>query len=389
MPRSLPARLSPRRLARFGASLVLLTVMLIAASACGGGEAPAAGAPGGGRGAGPGAPVEAVTVTEVPVEQVGEFVGTIRSRNSVTVQPQVEGFLTRIAVKSGDRVAPGGLLFEVDATPQQASLSNLKSIRSARAAEAALARQQAARAKTLLGVGAASQQELELAEAQQATSEAQLRALDDQIKQFEAELAYYRVVAPAAGVIGDVPVRQGDRVTKNTVLTTIDANTGLELYVNIPVQQGSQLRVGLPVRILSDTGDLVTTEKVSFVSSSVDDTNQTVLAKAQITAPAGTFRTEQFVRTQIVFNTAPGLRIPVVAALRINGLYFVYVVDQANGTNVARQTAIQIGPVVQNEYVVRSGLKAGQQVIVSGIQKIGDGAPVTIVPAAAPRQEGR
>ncbi len=323
------------------------------------------------------------------MEQLGDFIGTIRSRNSVTVQPQVEGFLTRIAVKSGDRVAPGTVLFDVDATPQQASLANLESVRAAREAETVLSRQQAARAKTLLGVGATSQQEYEQATAQLAASEAQLKAIDEQIKQQRAELAYYRVVAPAAGVIGDVPVRQGDRVTKATMLTTIDANTGLELYLNIPVQQAPQLRVGLPVRILSDTGEVVATEAVSFISPSVDDSNQTVLVKAQISAKAGQFRTEQFVRSQVVFSTAPGLRVPVVSALRINGSYFVFIVENANGGTVARQTAIQVGPVVENEYVVRSGLKPGTQVIVSGIQKIGDGAPVTVVPASAPRQEGR
>jgi RND family efflux transporter MFP subunit len=376
--------------ARSSALLAALLTLTALAAACGGSAPAGAAAPGGPGGGQGGVPVEAVTLAESPIEQVGEFVSTIKSRNSVTVQPQVEGFITKIAVKSGDRVSPGTVLFDIDATPQQAVLANLESLRAAREAETNLAQQQAKRAKTLLDVGATSQQEHEQSVAAQAASEAQLKAVDEQIKQQRAELAYYRVVAPAQGIIGDVPVRQGDRVTKATLLTTIDDNTGLEVYINVPVQQAPNLKVGLPVRLVNDAGDVLSTEKVSFVSQSVDDTNQTVLAKAQLSgAKAGTFRTEQFVRAQLVFSTAPGLRVPVVAALRINGSYFVFVVEADKGMNVARQKAIKVGPVIGNEYTVLSGLAAGNQVIVSGIQKLGDGAPVTVMPAAAPKQEGR
>jgi RND family efflux transporter MFP subunit len=391
MPRLLHA-VSPqtRRSIMVRSSVLLMAAMTAATAACGGGAPTGGGAAGGRGGGGGGVPVETIALTETPVEQIGEFVATIKSRNSVTVQSQVEGFLTRIAVKSGDRVGPGTVLFEVDASPQRASLANFVSVRAAREAETVMAGQQAARAKALLAVGAMSQQEYEQAVMQQKASEAQLQAIDQQIKQQSAELAYYRLVAPAAGVVGDIPVRQGDRVTKSTVLTTIDDNTGLEIYISVPVQQAPNLRIGLPVRLTNDAGEVLATEKVTFVSPAVDDTNQTVLAKAPLSGgKAGSFRTEQFVRAQLVFSTAPGLRVPVVAALRINGSYFVYVVESANGGRVARQKPIKVGSIVKNEYVVLSGLKAGDQVIVSGIQKIGDGAPVTSVPAAAPRQEGR
>ena len=76
--------------------------------------------------------------------------GTIKSLHSITIQPQAEGFLTRIAVKSGDRVTPGTLLFEIDAASQQAAVAALESTRAAREADAAYARQQAQRAQTLL-----------------------------------------------------------------------------------------------------------------------------------------------------------------------------------------------------------------------------------------------
>ncbi len=140
-----------------------LTAVATAAACGGGGENAAGGGPGGGRGAMPPMPVEMVTLAPKPVEQIGEFVGTVKSRRSTTIQPQAEGFLTRIRVKSGDRVKPGTPMFDIDATSQQAAVASLESVRAAREADAAYARQQAERAKNLLDVGAMSQQEYEQA----------------------------------------------------------------------------------------------------------------------------------------------------------------------------------------------------------------------------------
>jgi RND family efflux transporter MFP subunit len=369
----------------------ILAVLLLAAGCSGGAQegGPAAGGPGG-RGGGPpmAVPVEMITLAEKPTEQSAEFVATVKARRSTTIQPQVEGFLTRINVKSGDRVAPGRVLFEVDNSTQQSAVASLESVRAARQADAAYAKQQADRAKTLLDVGAMSQQEYEQALTQQKTADAQLNAVEQQIKQQRTELGYYRVTAPTAGVVGDVPVRLGERVTRQTELTTIEDNSGLELYVNVPVQEAPKLKVGLPVRLADESGQVVATEKISFISPSVDDTTQTVLVKTAI-AGRGAFRADQFVRAEIVFGNQPRLTIPVTAVNRINGQYFAFVAQPGDGgALVARQVAVTVGEVIGNEYLVRSGLKAGDRLIVSGIQKIGDGAPVAQAgpppPGAAP-----
>src|SRR5262249_38079566 len=187
------------------------------------------GAPGGGRA--PAMPVEVVTLAEQPVQQTSEYVGTVKSRRSTTVQPQVEGFVTRILARSGDRVRPGTPLMEIDAGMQQAAVASLESQRAARQADVDYARQQATRMKTLLEAGASSQSELEQAQTALQTSEAQLKAIEAQIRQQKVALGYHTVTAPVAGVVGDIPVRVGDSVTRSTVLTTIDQNAGLEIYV--------------------------------------------------------------------------------------------------------------------------------------------------------------
>jgi multidrug efflux pump subunit AcrA (membrane-fusion protein) len=157
----------------------------------------------------------------------------------------------------------------------------------------------------------------------------------------------------------------------------------------VPVQQAPNLRVGLPVRIVTDAGETIATEKLSFVAPSVDEETQTVLAKATVSR-AGHFRHEQFVRVRIVWSSAPGLTMPVVAVVRISGQYFAFVAEPGEGgALVARQRQITLGPLIGNEYVVSSGLKAGDKLITGGIQKIGDGMPVQAGPPAAPPGDGR
>jgi RND family efflux transporter MFP subunit len=330
-------------------------------------------------------PVEVSTLAAKPVEQTSEFIATLKSRRSTTIQPQVEGFLTRILVRSGERVAQGATLFEIDSAPQQAALASLESMRSMREAELTYAREEADRSRRLFGAGAISQRERDQADTAVRTSEAQVKSVEEQIRQQRSELNYYRVTAPTAGVVGDVPVRVGDRVTKSTELTTVDENDVLELYVNVPVQQAPRLRPGLPVRILDDTGQVIAENRITFVSPSVDDGTQSVLAKAMLTSGRGRFRADQFVRAQMVWSTNPGLTIPMTSVVRINGTYFVYLVADEGGKSIARQRAVQLGEVIGNDYVLIDGAKPGERLIVGGIQKIGDGSPVMV--GASPAQK--
>ncbi len=351
-------------------------------AACGGSAPPGAG-PGGPPGGMPAMGVEVVTLAEASVEETTEYIGTVKSRRSTTIQPQVEGFLTRIAARSGDRVGVGSLLMEIDAGRQEAAVATLEAQRAARESDLGYWKQQTARLKTLLDAGAVSQQEYDQAAATLRSGEAQLAAIDQQIREQRVELGYHRVVAPASGVVGDIPVRVGDRVTTSTILTTVDDNQGLEVYLQIPVQQAPGLTLGLPVRLVDDRGQSVVDTAITFIAPSVDPQTQTVLAKAALRQP-GSFRTDQFVRARVVWRSAPGLTVPLVAVSRINGRFFAFVAESGDGgTTVARQKPIEVGALVGNDYVVTKGLSAGERLIVSGVQKIGDGAPVAPTPAGS------
>lgn len=329
-------------------------------------------------------PVEIVTLATKPVEQSTEYVASLKSRRSSTIQPEVEGFVTRIAVRSGQSVSQGALLFEIDSAPEQAALASMQSMRPMRESDVEFARQQVARNKTLLGAGAISQREVEQFEAQLRAAEAQLKALDEQIRQQRSQLSYYRVTAPIAGTVGDIPVNVGDRVIRSTVLTTVNENDLLEVYINVPVQQAPQLKLGLPVRLIDDRGEVLATNKITFVSPNVETATQSVLAKAQLIEGRGQFRSDQFVKARVVWTTAPGLTIPVTAVIRVNAQFFAFVADKSAEGLVAKQKPVQLGDIIGNDYIVQSGLAVGEQLIVSGLQKIRDGAPVTPAPPAAP-----
>jgi RND family efflux transporter MFP subunit len=360
--------------ALYSSLLALATLVL---TACDRGGA-AAGAPGaGGRGGPPPAtPVGVVTLQEKPLELASEFISTVRSLHSTTVQPQVDGRVTRIFVKSGDVVRVGAPLVQIDPEKQAATVQNQESQRAVRVADVAYWKGQVGRLEALLKAGAISKNEFDTAQHNLSMAEANLAALDAQVREGRVQLQYYRVTAPTAGVIGDITVREGDRVTTQTEITTIDDKAGLEAYIQVPISQAPDLRVGLTTQILGADGKVIATNPISFVAPRVDPSTQTVLAKALLRDVPPSVRVQQFVKVRVIWRSAPGLTVPVTAVSRVSGQYFAFVAEQGPNGMVARQRPIAVGEIRDNEYIVNSGLKAGEKLIVSGIQKIGNGAPV-------------
>ncbi|MEQ1575414.1 MAG: efflux RND transporter periplasmic adaptor subunit [Vicinamibacterales bacterium] len=356
-------------------SLVRILPLLIVA-ACGGGAPQGQGGPGGAGGAFPPMDVAVLTLAPKPIPQTSEYVATIRSLRSTTVQSQVEGIVRRIYVKAGDRVEAGQPLLQVDPDKQQATLTAVESQRAAREADVALAQQQLARARTLFEAGAVSRSELEQAEASAKTTQAQLDAVASQIREARVQLDYYRLTAPAAGIAGEITIREGDRVTPSTAITTIDQPQGLEAYINVPLERAALLRPGLEVELIASDGAVIASDPVTFVAPRADDATQSVLVKVTLGRMPPSIRVMQYLRARIIWSNEPRLTVPVVAISRISGQYFVFVAEQGPQGTVARQKPVTVAEVIGDDYVIMYGLKAGDRVIVSNLQKLGDGAPV-------------
>jgi RND family efflux transporter MFP subunit len=191
------------------------------------------------------------------------------------------------------------------------------------------------------------------------------------------ELHYYRVSAPMDGIVGDIPVRVGDRVTFSTVLTTVDEPGALEAYVYVPASRAQELHLGLPVKLVGENGNALTETQITFVSPQVDSDTQTVLAKAAIPNRKANFRIAQQVRAQITWGTREGQVIPVLAVQRINGEFFAFAAVKEDKGTVARQRLLKLGEIVGNDYAILDGIHAGDHIIVSGLQFLQDGMPVT------------
>lgn len=348
----------------------LLTLLAAVGCSSGGAQNPQA--------AGPGAmPVKVLEARAVPVDDFSEYVATLKSRDSAVIMPQVEGQVTQIFVHSGDRVKEGTVLMEIDPLKQQATVKSQESATAAQQAQLNWAKQQYERTQGLSAAGVVSRQDLDQAKANLDAAQAQMDSLEAQVSEQQVQLHYYRVVAPRAGIIGDVPVRVGDRVTVSTQLTTVDQPGSLEVYVYVPIERSSQLRMGLPVQVIDGSGKVIADSRVTFISPQVDNTTQTVLVKARVANGNDALRQSQFIRARVVWGTHNNPEVPILAVSRLAGQYFAFVAEPQNGGSyVARQKPLAIGQTVGNDFEVQNGIKPGDKVIISGTQFLLDGAPV-------------
>ncbi|MGC2391815.1 MAG: efflux RND transporter periplasmic adaptor subunit [Candidatus Acidiferrum sp.] len=349
-----------------------LLAMSFGAAGCG--QKASAGGPGSG---GPMAmPVQVEVAQSVRIADTTEYLSVLKSRQSAVINPQVEGQITKIFVKSGDEVNAGTPLLQIDPLKQKATLSGQEAARAAQEATLQLARINLGRSEKLYAAGVTSKQDLDNAQSTYDSAAAQLKSLSDQVEQQKVELHYYDVSAPVDGIVDDIPVHVGDRVTVSTLLTTVDLPGALEAYIYVPADRSKDLRLGLPVRLLDENGNSLSDTHITFVSPQVETDTQTVLAKAAVANAKAKLRIAQQVRAQVTWGSHDGPVVPVLAVMRINGQAFVFVASHEGNSVVARQKLIKLGDTIGNDYAVLDGLKPGDHIIVSGTQFLQDGMPV-------------
>jgi len=347
-----------------------LLAVLLFTTACGNSKAAKAAAP-------QAMPVKVQTAKAQRVDDTTDYVATLKSRDSAVVMPQVEGIITQIFVHSGERVADSAPMMQIDPAKQQATVKSQEDARAAQVAQVTWARQNYDRVSGLATAGVVSKQDLDQARATLDAAQAQLHSLDAQVSEQQVQLHYYQVVAPRAGIVGDVPVRVGDRVLTTTTLTTVDRPGSLEAYIYVPIEKSAQLKMNLPVQIVDGSGNSLAASRITFISPQVDTSTQTVLVKAQIANSNDSLRTAQFIRARVVWGSQEKPVVPVIAVSRIGGLYFAFIAESdQKGGYVVHQKPLQIGQIVGNNYVVLDGVKPGDKVVVSGTQFLIDGVPV-------------
>lgn len=362
----------------FSVACIALALMGTLSAGCGSGPKKPA--------AGPGAqtmPVRTVAAQMQPVAQSSEYMSTIKSRRSATISPQVSGILTNILVHSGEPVKAGQSLMTIDSRQQEANVASLEAAERQQKATYDYNQIEVARQKQLFNEGIVSRQADQQEEQTYENSKASYEAAVEARKTQQQLLDYYTVRAPFDGIVGDVPVHVGDYVasgSSGTMLTTVDENRDLEAYIYIPTERAADVRMGLGVDLLDGAGNVAEKTRIDFISPQVDSTLQGILVKAAVRSGSQELRNSQLVEARVIWSTKPMVVIPVLAVVRQNGMPFVYVMNQVNGSYEAEQKAITLGQTVGNDYAVPAGIGAGERVIVSGTQFLVNGMKVQPLP---------
>jgi RND family efflux transporter MFP subunit len=369
---------------RLGDAVLLATALASSASLVGCTRGDAAEAPGGGQGASAmKLPVDVVTLADVPIQDASEYLAQLVSRTQVAIYPQVSGVVTSILVKPGQVIKEGAALLQIDPRRESANLSNQVAAMAQREANFELAKRNAGRSAALFHEGLVSRQQLEQDQSQAAVAQAEVTAQQAAIGAQSAQLGYYRIEAPFDGAVGDIPVKVGDYVGPQTKLTSVDDNKTLEAYVNVPSEQLVLLSDASRVVLMGydrSTNTTIAEAPISFVAQEANPQTQAVLIKARF-PNGGQLRAAQIVRARVVWKTHPGVRVPTLAVTRQSGQYFAFVATPGAGGTVAHQVPVTVGDLDNSTFAVVSGLKAGDQVIVSQLQKLREGAPITTSPA--------
>jgi RND family efflux transporter MFP subunit len=327
-------------------------------------------------------PVQTMAVALSPVAQSSEYVATIKSRRSATLQPQVSGVLTQIRVRSGDHVKAGQPLMEIDPRQQTAAVASQRAIERQKKALYDYNAVEVERQRKLFEAGVTSRDAYDQARQAFDNTKADYESASELRKTQEAQLAYYTIRAPFSGVVGDIPVHVGDYASPATMLTTVDENKDLEAYIYVPTERASKVRMGQDVELMDNNGKLLEKTKIDFVSPQVDSTLQGILVKAPVHSSPELLRNAQLIKAHVIWGTNLMAVVPVLAVTRQGEQSFVYVAQQQDGHYVARQTQIALGDTVGNNYSVSAGLNVGDRVIVSSTQFLVNGMPVMLLPGA-------
>jgi len=379
--------------------------------------------------------VRLATLESGIVSESTEYIANLESRRSVNLQPRIQGQVSRIFVRPGDRVNRGANLIQIDPEEQQAAVrSSSAEIAAAQAevanAEATLSSLEAERLSNLSNVkfnekeyqryseladqGAVARSVADDYTNRIATAKAQLNAIDKRIaaqkatvaqqekalaaarantQGQEAQLKYYTITAPFAGTVGRIPVKVGDFVDTSTQLASVTENQPLEVNISVPIERGPELRQGMPVELLDGQGKRVGTSKVFFIAPSTATNTQSVLVKSLFENSRNQLRADQYVRARVIWNQKQGILVPTTAINRIGGQNFVYVAESAPPNQpaqqqssqqaqsgqpqlIARQKPVKLGSIQGNNYQVLEGLKPGDRIVTSGLLNLRDGAPI-------------
>ena len=341
--------------------ITLSLLALAALAACSSAESDEAGGRGpGGAGGPPALPVEVAVARQDTVVDAITGSGQIEAVQSIELRPEVEGRLVGILVREGTEVQAGQPLFKVDDAELKAQVARLE-------AERDLARQALRRTRELLEQNASSEADLELAEANARSTEAQLEL---------AQLRLDRTVvrAPFSGIVGERFVSLGDYVTSSTRLVTLQTVDPQRAVFQVPERYARRLSQGQEVTFyVAALPGVEFTGRVDFVDPVVQLPARTITVKAEVPNRRRELKSGMFIEARLATDIRPdAVVVPEDAILPLQNATFVWVVNEG----VASRRQVDLGVRMPGFVEIKSGVEVGEQVVVGGLERLSEGAPV-------------
>jgi RND family efflux transporter MFP subunit len=346
--------------------------------------------------------VVVTTVTPQTVPIYGEYVARTEARQTVEIRARVEGFLEKVLFTEGSQVKAGQLLFVIDPRPYKAALQDARG--SLAQAQATLDRSQkdVDRLRPLVAEDAASQQDLDKAEAETHFSRASIERAKAAIAKAELNLKFSEIRSPITGIIGKEEVTVGNLVTRDqTLLTTVSSWDPMRVGFSISeadyllraqtYRQGKEFLAGQneePFELVTaDNAVYPQRGRLSFVDRALNLTTGTLNVYVSFPNPNRLLRPGMFGRIRVVLEERPNaLLVPQKAVQEMQGVQTILVVGQED--KVALRT-VTLGERYKDFFIVKEGLKAGDRVVVEGLQRVTPGQKVTPTePAISPGKQG-
>ena len=343
--------------------MVLAIVLRVAFA--GDGDAKGQGGAGGGRGGARGQQVSEATVANRSFSDTIEVLGVARGRKSVNITSNSSELITRVLFQDGQRVSAGTPLVELQAREEDADIIQAR-------AQVTQAQRNYERYRELAERGIAARITAEQAETDLATARASLSAA-------QARLGDRVIRAPFAGILGLSGVTAGTLINPGAVITTLDDIDTIRVDFPVPERYLNVLRTGLPITATADAfGDQAFQGRIALIDTRINETTRAVTARAEFPNPGARIRPGMLVRVAVQQGQRTSTAVPESAIQYEGDGAFVYRIAGSDGKLTAQRVEIQTGAVEGGFVEIVSGLRAGERVVGSGLNRIQPNAPVTV-----------
>ena len=335
--------------------------------------------------------VREMQLSEVPLSTT--LIGQLDSPQNVEIRARVEGIVDQMPFTEGVEIKQGDLLFTLDRKPFIERLAAANGMLAE--AEASLRKYEAdvARLQPLYEKSAIPKQDLDNAKAGVEVGQAGLQSAKARVETAQLDLSYCEIKAPISGLIGAKMVSMGELVGRGepTLLATMSTLDPIWFYSSVSeveylkaVENGKTVGrefADLPLTLLLHDGkEHAEKGRFVFIDRAVNAKTGTLRIRAEFPNPAKTLRPGMFARVRVDIGTRKEcLQVPERALLEIQGKAFLWSVDAENKCHMQR---VKLGEKHGSSQIILEGVKVGEHIIVEGIQKARDGAPVTAMTAA-------